>query len=73
MHACLYTAVQFMLSCYTNTTGNSIIGRTIFLFYEATEEFSPDFDCGLNDQDPLVSCVLMCDCVVLCVWDSEYT
>ena len=57
---------MFTLSCYTNTTGNSIEGWTVNLFYSATADFRPVFQCALNDGE-LEQCMLTGDCVVLCL------
>ena len=46
-----FTAPVFILSCYTNTTGNSVDGWTISLFYSAITQFTPVFQCALNDGD----------------------
>ena len=46
-----YTAPAFAMSCYTNTTGNSINGWTVILFYSADVVFIPVFQCALNDGD----------------------
>ena len=64
---CLHTVIVFTLRCYTNTTGNSIIGRTINLFYSspAMAFFLPQFQCALNDGD-LAPCMLIQDCRVIC-------
>ena len=63
---CLHTVPVFTLQCYTNTTGNSIVGRNISLFYSsaAMEMFFPQFQCALNDGD-LAPCMLIQDCRVL--------
>ena len=60
MNVCLHTVPVFTLQCYTNTTGNSIIGQTISLFYSspASEIFVPEFRCAL-DGGALVPCMLI--------------
>ena len=64
---CLHTVPVFTLQCYTNTTGNSIVGRKISLFYfsPAMGMFFPQFQCALNDRN-LAPCMLIQDCRVLC-------
>ena len=64
---CLHTVPVFTLQCYTNTTGNSIVGRNISLFYfsAAMDVFSPQFQCALNNGD-LAPCMLIQDCRILC-------
>ena len=46
-----YTALVFTISFYTNTTGNGIDGWTINIFYSATAQYFPVFQCALNDGD----------------------
>ena len=55
----LRTVPVFVLECYTNTTGNSIVGRNISLFYSspASGIFVPEFLCAL-DGGALVLCML---------------
>ena len=64
---CLHTVPVFTLECYTNTTGNSIVGRTINLFYSSPrmDMFFPQFQCALNNGN-LAPCMLTQDCTVLC-------
>ena len=62
----LYTAPVFILSCYTNTTGNSINGWTISLFYSAAARFAPVFQCALKDRE-LEPCMLTRNSAVLCL------
>ena len=67
LYFCLHTVPLFTLQCYTNTTGNSIVGRTINLFYSspAMNFYFPQFQCALNNGD-LAPCMLIQDCRVLC-------
>ena len=55
----LCTVPVFGLQCYTNTTGNSIVGRNISLFYSsaAMAIFIPQFQCAL-DGGALELCML---------------
>ena len=57
---------MFILSCYTNTTGNSIEGWTISLFYSAAAQFFPVFQCALNDRE-LELCMLTRNSAPLCL------
>ena len=57
---------MFILSSYTNTTGNSINGWTISLFYSAAAQFFPVFQCALNNGE-LEPCMLTRDSAVLCL------
>ena len=54
------TVTVFTLQCYTNTTGNSIDGQNISLFYSsaAMALFFPQFQCAL-DGGALEPCMLI--------------
>jgi len=61
---CFYAAESFTLACYTTTTGNSMTGWRINLFYSVPVDFVAIFQCALDD-DELQPCMLTCDCRVL--------
>ena len=55
---------MLIFTCYTNTTGNSVNGWTISLFYSGAARFFPILQCALNDGE-LQLCMLTEDCGVI--------